>query len=192
MKKRVFKVIGLILIFSLVVLTETMFKKNETSLTSVEVFSVNESLEIGDVIDEDNLVRIDLLKDAVQPSMVTDIDEVVGHYVTRMIYDGEIIVSQSLGKENPLNIKPYERLITTKCNVVESNGWVMTLGDPVDLVLVNADGYQVIEDAIVFKMFDEFNDVQSQPEYYSFIVTIDQSFVYYQNVKQSDIYISIK
>ncbi len=189
MKKLLLKLVLLIAAFGTILGIEKIYSKDVDTTEIVSVYVAKERIEVG----------TQLLEYMIEPVMIPKhlaseyiIKEHVTGYMLTTIEEGEFIYKHQLSDCSPLQLKDDERIITLNCNVVEGNGWIFTINEKVDVVMIATDETIVIKDAMVCRIFDENMSNELVPEYISLVVDESSALNYYSNVSHSEVFISKK
>lgn len=190
MKKYLLKVVIWILILITIYGADAYVKKQEASQEAYkEIYISKVDMAYGEAIHAEYFTPIKISIADYHEDMYTNLP--VG-YLKTAIKAQQIILQNQVSNRPLFLMEDSERLITIKCSVVEANGWQFTSGDYVDLVMVPVNEAQVVlENLKVYQTFGSIKDSAVQ-EYISLIVQASDAYRYYNHLKDSQIFISVK
>lgn len=143
----------------------------QTQVAPTEVYTYARDISVNTVIQEGDLVKKYIPKDAVTSDMVTDKNEVVGKAIATKVYPGEYVIKQKLIEEN--QIDPFEQMdlsnyrkISLSVDMRDAVGGNLKKGDKVDLSFVGTSEIQgegkeftyaktFLQDVLVYNVIDD-------------------------------------
>ncbi|MBI9013369.1 MAG: hypothetical protein JEZ08_14140 [Clostridiales bacterium] len=188
MKKVVIKIAILSIIFLMLLMVEHVVEdKNE--MEEVSVYLTAMPIEVGTQIQNNMLREVMIPKHLLSEYIIR---ENIEGYMLLSVGEGEFLYEHQISDVSPLKLNETQRMITIKCSIIESNGWIFQINDIVDIVMVHNDEKTVIENAVVSRVFDETLGNEAIPEYVSVLVSEEDAMKYFQKVFNSKIFISHK
>jgi hypothetical protein len=191
MKKRLIKIMIWLLIFVGILGLEA-YNKNSEKEVMVSVVQIKNTMEKGATIKKENISFIKLPESYYDTSMFLGDVFKENLYLNTKVYKGGYLLNEQVTEEDIFKLKEDERLITVKCNIVQSNAWQSQLFDRVDLLMVGNETTYKIEDAVVYQRYNQQLASGGLPEYYVFIVDKEDANFYYEHLKASETYLIIK
>lgn len=188
MKKVVIKIVILSIIFLMLLMVENVVKDNN-EMEDVAVYVTAIPIEVGMQIQNNMLREVMIPKHLLSEYIVR---EHIEGYMLTSVGEGEFLYEHQISSVSPLKLNETQRLITIKCSIIESNGWIFQINDIVDIVMVHNDEKTVIENAVISRVFDETLGNESIPEYVSVMVSEEDAMKYFQKVSNSKVFISHK
>lgn len=190
MKKIVIKIAILSIIFLMLLMVENAVDENRNEeMEEVAVYVTAIPIEVGMQIQKNMLKEVMIPKHLLSEYIVR---EHIEGYMLTSVGEGEFLYEHQISDDSPLKLNETQRLITIKCSIIESNGWVFQINDIVDIVMIHNENKTVIENAIVSRVFDETLGNESIPEYVSVLVLEEDAMEYFQKVSNSKVFISHK
>lgn len=191
MKKRLIKIIVWLVIF-LGILGFEAYNNNTKKEVLVSVVQLKSTMEKGSSIGREDVIFHEIPEAYYQKNMVLSDDYTQPLYLNTKTFEGSYLLYDQVNRERIFQLKEDERLITVKCSIVGSNAWQSDLFDRVDILMVENEMTYIIENALVYKRYNQQLDDSGLPEYYVFIVKSQDALFYYEHLKASDVYIVIK
>ncbi len=188
MKKISIKLIVLIVAFISLTIFEIIVNDDKVDTEVMTVYIANEEIPSGTQIQDYMIDEVSIPKHLASEFILTGD---VNGFATTNLQPGEFIYIHQISDKSPIDLLENERMITISCTIVEGNGWLFKINEIVDVVMIYKDGNVLIENAKVCRLFSETID-ETQPEYISLIVDIESSYLYYENVSKSQVYICKK
>ena len=188
MKKVVIKIVILSIIFLMLLMVENVVEDNN-EMEDVAVYVTAIPIEVGMQIQNNMLREVMIPKHLLSEYIVR---EHIEGYMLTSVGEGEFLYEHQISSVSPLKLNETQRLITIKCSIIESNGWIFQINDIVDIVMVHNDEKTVIENAVISRVFDETLGNESIPEYVSVMVSEEDAMKYFQKVSNSKVFISHK
>lgn len=113
----------------------------QTQIAPTEVYTYARDISVNTVIQESDLTKKFVPKDAVTADMVTNKEEVIGKAIATKVYPGEYVIKQKLIEAN--QIDPFEQMdlsnyrkISIAVDMKDAVGGNIKKGDRVDLSFV--------------------------------------------------------
>lgn len=143
----------------------------QTQVAPTEVYTYARDISVNTVIQEGDLVKKYVPKDAVTADMVTNKDEIVGKAIATKVYPGEYVIKQKLIEES--QIDPFEQMdlsnyrkISLSVDMRDAVGGNLKKGDRVDLSFVGDAEVQgqgkeftyaktFLQDILVYNVIDD-------------------------------------
>ena len=143
----------------------------QTQVKPQEVYKYSRDLPVNTIIQEGDLVKEFIPKDAVTPDMITNKEDIVGKAVSSKAYPGQYAIKQQLVEPN--DIDPFEtmdltnyRRVSIEIPAQDAVGGNIKKGDRVDLVSIregeeaNSDVALVeakifMQDVLVYNVIDD-------------------------------------
>ena len=143
----------------------------QTQVAPTEVYTYARDISVNTVIQEGDIVKKYVPKDAVTADMVTDKNEVVGKAIATKVYPGEYVIKQKLIEES--QIDPFEQMdlsnyrkISLSVDMRDAVGGNLKKGDRVDLSFVGDAEVQgqgkeftyaktFLQDVLVYNVIDD-------------------------------------
>ena len=191
MKKRLIKIIIWLVIF-LGILGFEAYNNNTKKEVLISVVQLKRTLEKGSSIRREDVIFHEIPEAYYQDNMVISDDYTQPLYLNTKAFEGGYLLYDQINKESIFQLDEDQRLITVKCSIVGSNAWQSDLFDRVDILMVENELTHIIEDALVYKRYNQQLEEAGLPEYYVFIVNSQDALFYYEHLKASDVYIVIK
>lgn len=187
MKKVSMRLIILIIAFLSLTLLEILLSEETVESEMVMVYVTKEKIPSGTQIESDMIESVGIPKHLASEYLIKE--DIEGYTITDL-QAGQFIYGHQLTDKPPILIEENERMITIQCSTVEANGWLFEINELVDLVMIHREGKIVIEDARVCRLFSDTQSTSN--DYLSLIVNENASYLYYENVSKSQVYIGKK
>lgn len=192
MKKNLHRLLIMIVLLTVIVVYEHQTMKSINQVETITVYQFNKSLNIGDPLKQEDLNAVEFPINLITNEVSLNLKDTHSSYMTTPVIKGMYLLNDMVSQNNYLRLSDNQRLITIKCSIEESNGWLSQRGDSVDLFMITPETVIPLHEVIVYKAFDDQLLEENDYMYYVMIVTDAQAAVYYKYIQQSDIYVSIK
>lgn len=181
--------IWLIILLCLILADQYFDKRKSIMEETITAYVAKDIIPYGTKLLESSFKKIDINKSEYDGEMLSQFKD---GYSSQTITRGQVLTAEILTLDPPVIIREDQRLITIKCSIVEANGWQFENGDLVDLVIIaNNDTKIVLKNLKVFQVFGGLDD-SILKEYVSLIASESDAYTYYQNLRESQLYIAIK
>jgi len=188
-KKKLLKIGLLGVLLVLAVLFDTFQAAGDE--TSVEVAIFQSAYEAKSFIDHGSITYISIPASHVVGDFIRR-EDFRPAYIRQGVEAGFFLLKGNLSDAPLVNLDQDQALITLKCSIVESNGWLAEVDDLVDLYMVGSQHRILIEGARVYQVLDAYLGDQGLAEYYSLIVEKDQAIQFYDYLDKSKVFVMPK